>query len=247
MTDQASMTGTDATTPLAEAVRRASATSGAYPANPVLRDLIARKQFTHNGKTYRAAHRMESEVLELVGRLIIEHGLQRCLEVGTLYGFSTLYLAEAVTATGGLLETIDIRPPVLQWDRHRVAEPQPIENVHEVAERLVRESGLSESVRFIVGDSNAVLPRLVREGRSYELALVDGAHDFPSVLLDVLSVDNLLEPGGYLVLDDISRTMASRESNAGGPNRVLATLFACGRYEVLPLTADAAICRKVRA
>jgi predicted O-methyltransferase YrrM len=248
MVEAALTSGPEAAPPLAEAVRRAAvATAGRrYPDNPVLRELIERKAFTHNGQVYRAAHRMEAEVCELAGRLMLAHGLRPCLEIGTLYGFSTLFLAEAAAATGGLVETVDIRPASLPWDRHRAAEPQVIENVHEVAERLVAESGLGEHVRFIAGDSNTVLPCLIREGRRFALALVDGAHDYPRVLLDVLSIDNLLAPGGYLILDDVDARMAARENNAGGPNRVLASLFASGRYDVLPLSGYAALCRKVR-
>ncbi len=231
---------------LAQTLRAAeAATAGrAYPGNPVLRDLIERRTFTHNGRIYRAAHRLEDFVCETMGRLVLAQGLQSCLEVGTLFGFATLFLAEAVAATGGQVDTVDIRPAQLHWDRHRASEPQTIENVHEVAERLLAESGLAAQVRLLAGDSNAVLPNLIREGRRYELALVDGAHDFPSVLLDVIAVDNLLVPGGYLVLDDVGRTLATREGNLGGPNRLLAALFASGRYEVLPLSANAALCRK---
>jgi len=239
--------GDDGTSPsLAETLRAAdAATAGrAYPANPVLCELIQRKAFTHHGEVYRTAHRLEDEVCATAGRLVLAQGLRRCLEVGTLFGFATLFLAEALAETGGLVETVDIRPASLRWDRHRAAEPRTIENVHEVAERLVAASGLEGQVRFRVGDSNTLLPRLIREGRRYELALVDGAHDFPSVLLDVLAVDNLLVPGGFLVLDDVGRTLATREGNLGGPNRLLAALLASGRYEVLPLSANAALCRK---
>lgn len=216
----------------------------AFPANPVLRRLIEDKAFEHDGQTYRTAHRLEDSVCGLLGRLAIGRGLTRCLEIGTLYGFATLHLAEAMAATGGRVDTIDLRPADLTWDRHRNAEPQRIRNVHEVAERLIAESGLGERVRFMVGDSNALLPELVRQGARYELVLVDGAHDFPTVLLDVIAVDNLLAPGGWMLLDDVGGRMAQRDSNAGGPNRVLATLYASRRFEILPLGPGRAICRK---
>ncbi len=130
------------------------------------------------------------------------------------------------------------------WDRHRAETPRTIRNVHEVAERLVRESGLSSAVRFIEGNSSDVLPRLIREGARYDIALVDGAHDYPTVLSDVIAVDRMLEVGGFLVLDDIGARIAERTGTAGGPNRVLASLFASGRYAIQPLSANVALCRK---
>jgi predicted O-methyltransferase YrrM len=245
------MTGLDPRTPSASlplkqdlhAALEATAAQ-AFPTNPVLRELIETRQFTHNGETYRTAHAMDDDICATVGRLAIARGARRCLEVGTLFAFTTLHLAEAMAHTGGRVDTVDIRPPHMKWDKYRSAEPKDIENVHEVAERHVRESGLAEHVRFLAGDSNKVLPHLIQTEDGYDLALIDGAHDFPSVLLDVIAVDNLLAPGGYLMLDDLSRRLATRGGNEGGPNRLLATLFASGRYDILPLSDNVALCRK---
>lgn len=241
--------GSSVPTSLAEELRAADSAPGAaeFPANPVLLNLLERRTFEHDGRHWRAAHSIEPEVAQRIGRLILCKGLGRGLEIGTLYGFSTLYLAEAFAATGGHLETIDLRPAELLWDRHRDPEPKPIRNVHEVAERLVRESGFAEVVDFVPGHSNDVLPRLIRDGRSYDLALVDGAHAFPTVLLDVVGVDAVLPVGGYLVLDDVHAEMAERGRNAGGPNRALEVLAASGRYAVVPLSRHTVICRKERA
>jgi predicted O-methyltransferase YrrM len=222
----------------------AADTGPAYPRNPVLLRLLAEGTFEHGGQTYRTAHRMEPDVCELMGRLVLDLSIDRVLEVGTLFGFSTLYLAEALAATGGRLTTVDIRPEEDLWDRHSPAGGKPIRNVHEVAERLVAESGFDAFVEFRVGHSNDVLPEMVRAGQRFGLAVVDGAHDFPTVLLDVLSVDWMLDPGGFLVLDDVGSDLARRGRSEGGPNRLLESLFAAGRYEILPLTRHAAVCRK---
>jgi predicted O-methyltransferase YrrM len=240
------MTGRRGGEPLLATIIRAleEPTARPYPQNPVLLGLLREGAFQHHGRSYRAAHRMEPWVCELMGRLIMLHRIPHVLEIGTLFGFSALYLAEALAAAGGRLATLDIRPEEDLWDRHDPAGGTPIRNVHEVALRLVAESGLDPQVEFLVGHSNDVLPELARAGRRFGLAVVDGAHDLPTVLLDVLAVDWMLEDGGFLFLDDVSSEIARRNRNEGGPNRLLESLFASGRYEILPLTRHAAVCRK---
>jgi predicted O-methyltransferase YrrM len=219
----------------------------AFPVNPVLRRLVREKAFEHDGRKWRAAHRLDAPVCALLGQLILTRRIASVLEIGTLFGYATLHLAEAAAANGGHVDTIDLRPETMRWDRHRSSRPEEIRNIHEVAERLAREAGLDDRITFLVGDSNELLPEMTRERLRYGLILVDGAHDFPSVLLDVLSADWLLEPGGYLVLDDVGRRIAERDGNAGGPNRVLETLLATGRYAILPISANVALCRKEAA
>ncbi|MDX1711205.1 MAG: class I SAM-dependent methyltransferase [Rhodovibrionaceae bacterium] len=225
----------------------APAAGPVFPANPVLRRLVEEKAFDHDGRRWRAAHRLDADICTFLGRLIVAQGISSILEIGTLFGYATLHLAEAAEATGGHVDTLDLRPEHMLWDRHRSAAPREIRNIHEVAERLAEEAGLARRITFLVGDSNERLPELVREGRRYGLVLVDGAHDFPSVLLDVIAADWLLEPGGYLVLDDVGRRIAGRQGTEGGPNRVLESLLASGRFEILPLSANVALCRKEAA
>jgi predicted O-methyltransferase YrrM len=211
-----------------------------FPHNPVLRELLERRAFEHDGRTFEIRHTMGRPICELMGDLIMRHGLRSGLEVGTLFGFATLYLAEAFARTGGVVDTVDMRPETMRWH-----DDETIVNVHEVAERLVLESGLSDHVRFLEGNSNLVLPRLLRQGRRYDIALIDGSHRFPTVLLDFLSVDGLLDDGGFVFMDDVGAGQAAKEDNLGSANRVLAHVFASGRYEVLPLSSNVAVCRKL--
>jgi len=45
----------------------------------------------------------------------------------------------------------------------------------------------------------------------------------------------------------VGRRIAGREGNDGGPNRLLESLMAGGRYAILPLSANVALCRKEAA
>jgi predicted O-methyltransferase YrrM len=48
-----------------------------------------------------------------------------------------------------------------------------------------------------------VLPRLVDDGTRIQFAFIDGWHTFDHALVDFFYVDQMLEPGGVVVLDDV--------------------------------------------
>ncbi len=53
---------------------------------------------------------LEPETAELLGVLVRAMGARRVLEIGTSNGYSTLWLADAVEATDGRVETLDLDP-----------------------------------------------------------------------------------------------------------------------------------------
>lgn len=81
--------------------------------------------------------------------LIVERGFTRAVEIGTSTGHSTIWIAWALSKTGGKLVTIEI-------DQRR----------HEQAKQNVAAAGLSDYVEFILGDAHEVVPAL------------DGLYDF---------------------------------------------------------------------
>lgn len=46
------------------------------------------------------------------------------------------------------------------------------------------------------------MPRLVSEGRRFDLAVVDGNHRFDAVFVDLYYLGRLLRPGAILFVDD---------------------------------------------
>ena len=210
-----------------------------YPSNPVLLELIRSQTFEHKGRSYSIGYSTPASICKRYGEEIIRRGFKSGLEIGTLFGFSTLHLAEALHHNRGKLDTIDIRYNEREW-----ADGTNIVDVHEVAERLINESGFSDTVRFIPGNSNAELIKLIDAGESYDFALIDGGHVYSVAMLDFIFVDKLLRPGGLIALDDIGSNMAGKEGLGGGPNRLLSMIFSSNRYDIIPLNSNNVLCEK---
>lgn len=209
--------------------------------NVVLEELLEAGEFSHRGQRYPIAHSTSPAICRRYADLIVKQGLRRGLEIGTLFGFSTLFLAEAFAQTKGELDTIDIRYAKRTW-----IDGQEIEDVHEVAERLIGEAGLADRVTFHAGDSNALLAQLIEAGAEYDFALIDGSHKFEVALLDFIGVDRMLKVGGYVAMDDVGANVSSKEGLSGGPNRVLSLVLSTDRYEIEPWSANVAVCKKRR-
>lgn len=209
--------------------------------NAVLQNLLEAGEFSHRGKRYPIAHSTSADVCRRYAELIVEQDAKRVVEIGTLFGFSTLFLADALSQTNGHLDTIDIRYAKRTW-----IDGQEIEDIHEVAERLVDEAALNDLVTFHAGDSNALLAKLTETSAEYDFALIDGSHKFEVALLDFIGVDRMLKVGGYVAMDDVGAKVSSKEGLSGGPNRVLSLVLSTDRYEIELWSANVAVCRKRR-
>ena len=75
--------------------------------------------------------------------LIVERGFRQAVEIGTSTGHSTIWIAWALSKTGGKLVTIEL-------DRRR----------HEQAQQNVAAAGLSDYVEFMLGDAHEIVPAL---------------------------------------------------------------------------------------
>ncbi len=112
------------------------------------------------------------------------------LELGTSFGYSTLWLAEAARATGGRVTTMQLHPGKSAHAREKVAE-----------------AGLAEHVDFQVGDALKLIEAL--PGR-IDFVLVDLWKDLYLPCLErfapklnrgaILVADNIIRPGGEGVL-----------------------------------------------
>ena len=129
----------------------------------------------------------QGKLLTLLARLV---GARRILEVGTLGGYSTIWLARGL-APGGHLDTLEIDP------RHA-----------EVARGNLRRAGLADAVTVHLGPAIDTLP--TRTG-PYDLVFIDadkrGNPDYVRAAL------GLARPGSVIVVDNVVR--GGRVADAG--------------------------------
>ncbi len=124
------------------------------------------------------------EVGRLLHALIIGRGAKRILELGTSYGYSTAFLADAARQTGGRLYTMDVAA-----------------NKQQYARAQLEEAGLLPQVEWMLGDATQMLKML--DG-PFDFVLVDLWKDlyvpclelfYPKLARNaVIVADNMLFP-----------------------------------------------------
>ena len=151
----------------------------------------------------------EGKLLHLLARV---HGAREILEIGTLGGYSTIWLARALPP-GGRLVTLELNPA------HA-----------EVARANVARAGLAGAVELRVGPALETLPRLAAEGRSpFDLVFLDADKGgYPAYLAWAL---RLTRRGSLIVADNVVRDgavidPASEDPNVLGVRRFLELLAA---------------------
>jgi predicted O-methyltransferase YrrM len=135
-----------------------------------------------------APHSIEREQGEALRDLAIAEGAERTIEVGLALGMSALFLCRAVLPRGG---------------RHVAIDPFQTESWNGAGLRTLREAGVEELVEVIEEESQLALPRLISEGREFDLAFVDGDHRFEGVFIDLYFLTRLVRAGGLVVVDDM--------------------------------------------
>ena len=127
---------------------------------------------------------------ELIRNAVAACQPRTACEVGLAFGISTLYILDAMHSCGdGLLVGMDPAQHDPTWRGG---------GLHNV-----KRAGFTESYEFHEEPSQVVLPRLAAEGRRIQFAYLDGWHTFDHTLVDFFFVDQMLDPGGIVILDDV--------------------------------------------
>ena len=120
---------------------------------------------------------------------VLRERAARTIETGLGYAVSTLFICEGLLANG-------------PNGRHLAIDPC-LPNSHvDAGLRTLEEAGVRELVEFHADGSEVVLPRLLSEGRRFDLAFLDGNHRFEGVFLDLVYCGRLLEEGSVVFADD---------------------------------------------
>jgi predicted O-methyltransferase YrrM len=79
--------------------------------------------------------------------------------------------------------------------------------------QILEEAGVRYLVEFYAEESQIVLPRLLAEGRRFDLAFLDGNHRFEGVSLDLIYAGRLLKQGSIVFVDDTQLPGVQRAVN----------------------------------
>jgi predicted O-methyltransferase YrrM len=149
----------------------------------------------------------EGKLLYLLARI---HGARTILELGTLGGYSTIWLAKAL-APGGRLITLEVDPEYAAVARANIAR-----------------AGFADVVDLRVGPALDTLPQLAAEARGpFDLVFLDA--DKQSDPEYVIWALKLTRPGSLIVADNVVRGGAVVDADSRDPG----VRGVRGLYEVL--------------
>ena len=111
---------------------------------------------------------------------------KHCIEIGMAYGISTLAILEALEETSFLI-SID---------------PFQTEHYARFGRSLVEKTSRSSQHEVCEQPNYLALPRMLKDGKVFDFAYIDGNHSFDHVTLDAFYVDKMLRLGGVIGFND---------------------------------------------
>ncbi|SJN28930.1 O-methyltransferase [Microbacterium esteraromaticum] len=146
----------------------------------------------------RAAGLPEIEVAPVAGKLlnllVRISGARRVLEIGTLGGYSTIWMAQAVGETGRVI--------TVEADADNAA----------VARTSIDAAGVGDRVEIRVGRAADVLPTLVG---GFDLVFIDADKESNTIYLDWAA--RLGHPGTIVVVDNVGRSGDIVDASSSDP------------------------------
>lgn len=138
----------------------------------------------------------QGKLLQMLAQIV---GARSILEIGTLGGYSTIWLARGLRA-GGRLITLEVDP------KHA-----------EVAQLNVARAGLRDVVDVRIGNAVEILPQLSAERRGpFDLIFIDA--DKPNIPTYFEWALKLSRPGTLIVVDNVVRSGAVIDADSSDPS-----------------------------
>ena len=164
------------------------------PTDPVLN--AALEASTAAGLPAISVSPNQGKFLQMLAEIV---GSRSILEIGTLGGYSSIWLARGLPA-GGRLITLEIDP------KHA-----------EVARRNVARAGLAKVVEVRIGSALETLPQLSSEGRGpFDLIFIDAdKQNIPTYFEWALK---LSRPGSLIIVDNVVRDGAVVDVDSSDPS-----------------------------
>ena len=138
---------------------------------------------------------------EALREWVTREGVTRTIEIGLGYGISALFISEGLCAGGD------------PGARHVVIDPYQATRFANCGLQFLEEAGAAQLVEFYAEESQFALPRFVSQGRSFDLAFVDGNHRFDGIFVDLVYLGRLLRAGGIVFLDDYQLPAVARAAS----------------------------------
>jgi predicted O-methyltransferase YrrM len=135
---------------------------------------------------------------EALAALVLREHAGQTIEVGLGYGISALHICEALAENGAGDAS------------HLAVDPHQATRFANVGLQLLEDAGLRHMVELHAEESQIALPRLLADGRRFDLAFVDGNHRFDGVFLDLVYLGRLVRGGGIVFLDDYQLPAVAR-------------------------------------
>jgi predicted O-methyltransferase YrrM len=138
----------------------------------------------------------QGKLLQMLAQIV---GARSILEIGTLGGYSTIWLARGLRA-GGRLITLEVDPKYA-----------------EVAQLNVARAGLRDVVDVRIGNAVEILPQLSAERRGpFDLIFIDA--DKPNIPTYFEWALKLSRPGTLIVVDNVVRDGAVIDADSSDPS-----------------------------
>jgi len=165
------------------------------PSDPVLE--AALKASTDAGLPAINVSPAQGKFLHLLTRI---HATRTILEIGTLGGYSTIWLARGMLPAGGKVVTLELDP------KHAA-----------VARANFERAGLARMIELRVGAALEALPQLVREGRGpFDLIFIDA--DKASIPEYFTWALKLSRKGTVIIVDNVVRKGAVADATSTDPS-----------------------------
>ena len=174
------------------------------------RALSTGEVFDKRGNPCRLNSGLARQAISKLQELMAIHSTRASLEVGMAMGMSTLGILYMLRHNGGRHVAID--PYQL---RGRDYADSALGATSEdgwsgIGLEMVRRAGLEALLEFTDEPDYLALPRLLRDGRQFDLILIDGYHTFDYTFVDYFYADLMLREGGLLIFDDAILPMVHR-------------------------------------